>query len=155
MTTAQTDRWVGEDGRTPGRPGPHDFLNLEAHLSEEKWRIRSQVRSFVRERIEPNINERWERAHFPRELVPEMGSLGLLGMHLSGYGCAGKSAVTTALRHGARGRRLGAEDLRLGPGLPGDVREIHKLGTEEQKTVWLQPMARGEAMGCFGLTKPR
>jgi glutaryl-CoA dehydrogenase len=99
MTTAQTDRGVGEDGRrTPGRPGPHDFLNLEAHLSEEEWRNRSQVRYFVRERIEPNINEWWERAHFPRELVPEMGSLGLLGMHLSGYGCAGKSAVPSALR---------------------------------------------------------
>ena len=93
MTTAQTDRRPGGDGRTPGRPGPHDFLNLDAHLSDEERGIKDEIRSFVEERIRPNIKDWFERAHFPRELVPEMGSLGLLGMHLKGYGCAGKSAV--------------------------------------------------------------
>jgi alkylation response protein AidB-like acyl-CoA dehydrogenase len=96
MTTARTDR--REDGqRAPERPSPHDFLNMETHLSDEEKGIRDEVRSFVHERIEPNIREWWERAVFPRELVPEMGELGLLGMHLKGYGCAGKSAVSYGL----------------------------------------------------------
>ena len=155
MTTAQTDRGAGEDGRlTPGRPGPLDFLNLEAHLSEEERGIRGQVRPFVRERIEPNIKDWWERAHFPRELVPEMGALGLLGMHLSGYGCAGKSAVAYGLA--CMELEAGDSGLRTFVSVQGSLAmsAIHKFGSEEQKTEWLPSMARGEAIGCFGLTEP-
>jgi len=155
MTTAQTDRGAGEDGRrTPGRPGPHDFLNLEAHLSEEERSIRGQIRPFVRERIEPNIKDWWERAHFPRELVPEMGALGLLGMHLSGYGCAGKSAVAYGLA--CMELEAGDSGLRTFVSVQGSLAmsAIHKFGSEEQKTEWLPSMARGEAIGCFGLTEP-
>jgi glutaryl-CoA dehydrogenase len=85
------------DAGSSGRLGARDFLNIDAHLSGEEKEIRDEIRSFVRARIEPNIRGWWERAVFPRELVPELGSLGLLGMHLSGYGCAGKSAVSYTL----------------------------------------------------------
>ena len=93
MTTTAKQAGAG----TSGRPGAHDFLNIDVHLSGEERGVRDEIRSFVRVRIGPNIRGWWERAIFPRELVPELGSLGLLGMHLSGYGCAGKSAVSYTL----------------------------------------------------------
>jgi glutaryl-CoA dehydrogenase len=153
MTTAQTDRGPG-GRRTPERPDPHDFLNVDAHLSEEEKGIRIEVRSFVEERIRPNINDWWERAHFPRELVPEMGSLGVLGMHLEGYGCAGKGAVAYGLA--CMELEAGDSGLRTFVSVQGSLAmsAIHKFGSEEQKERWLPPMARGEAIGCFGLTEP-
>jgi glutaryl-CoA dehydrogenase len=152
MTTAQTHR--STDGRTPERPGPHDFLGIDAHLSEEERGIRSEVRSFVEERIQPNIKDWFERAHFPRELVPEMGTLGLLGMHLSGYGCAGKSSVAYGLA--CMELEAGDSGLRTFVSVQGSLAmsAIHKFGSEEQKERWLPPMARGEKIGCFGLTEP-
>jgi len=154
MTTAQTDRRSGGDGQTPGRPGPQDFLNVEAHLSDEEKEIRGKVRTFVEERIQPNIKDWFERAHFPRELVPEMGSLGLLGMHLKGYGCAGKSAVAYGLA--SMEIEAGDSGLRTFVSVQGSLAmsAIHKFGSEEQKERWLPPMARGETIGCFGLTEP-
>jgi glutaryl-CoA dehydrogenase len=153
MTTAQTDREPG-GRRTPGRPGPHDFLNVDAHLSEEEKEVRAEVRSFVEERIRPNINDWWEKARFPRELVPEMGSLGVLGMHLKGYGCAGKGAVACGLAY--MELEAGDSGLRTFVSVQGSLAmsAIHKFGSEEQKERWLPPMARGEAIGCFGLTEP-
>src|ERR671916_161943 len=153
MTTARTDRT--EDGRPASeRPGAHDFLRIEAHLSEEEVRTREDVRRFVRERIEPNIREWWERAIFPREIVPEMGSLGLLGMHLSGYRCAGKSAVEYGLA--CMELEAGDSGLRTFVSVQGSLAmsAIHKFGSEDQKQTWLPPMARGGAIGCFGLTEP-
>src|SRR3712207_3398834 len=154
MTTAQTDRRPGGDGRTPGRPGPHDFLNVEAHLSDEEKEIRGKVRAFVEERIQPNINDWFERAHFPRELVPEMGALGLLGMHLKGYGCAGKSAVAYGLA--CMELEAGDSGLRTFVSVQGSLAmsAIHKFGSEGHKEEWLPKMAKGEAIGCFGLTEP-
>src|SRR5215212_1027460 len=154
MTTAQTDRRSGGDGQTPGRPGPHDFLNVEAHLSDEEKEIRGKIRTFVEERIQPNIKDWFERAHFPSELVPEMGSLGLLGMHLSGYGCAGRSAVAYGLA--CMELEAGDSGLRTFVSVQGSLAmsAIHKFGSEEQKREWLPPMARGEKIGCFGLTEP-
>jgi glutaryl-CoA dehydrogenase len=139
---------------TSGRPGAHDFLNIDAHLSAEERGIGDEVRSFVRERIGPNIREWWERAVFPRELVPEMGSLGLLGMHLSGYGCAGKGAVSYGLA--CMELEAGDSGLRTFVSVQGSLAmsAIHKFGSEEQKQEWLPKMARGEAVGCFGLTEP-
>ncbi len=139
---------------TPGRPGAHDFLNIDAHLSGEERGIRDEVRSFVQERIGPNIREWWERALFPRELVPEMGSLGLLGMHLSGYGCAGESAVSYGLA--CMELEAGDSGLRTFVSVQGSLAmsAIHKFGSEEHKQEWLPKMARGEAIGCFGLTEP-
>src|ERR687894_2453595 len=153
MTTAQTDH--GTDGqRRPGRPSPHDFLDLGALLSEEERGIRERVRSFVEQRIRPNINGWFERAHFPRELVPEMGSLGVLGMHLSGYGCAGKSAVSYGLA--CMELEAGDSGLRTFVSVQGSLAmsAIHKFGSEEHKEEWLPAMARGEKIGCFALTEP-
>jgi glutaryl-CoA dehydrogenase len=154
MTTAQTDRGTDGDGRTPGRPGPHDFLNVDAHLSEEEKEVRAGVRAFVEDRIRPKISDWFERAHFPRELIPEMGTLGLLGMHLKGYGCAGKSAVVYGLA--CMELEAGDSGLRTFVSVQGSLAmsAIHKFGSEEQKERWLPPMARGEAVGCFGLTEP-
>ena len=152
MTTAPTNR--RDERRTPERPGPHDFLNIETHLSEEELKVRDEIRSFVEERIAPNIKEWWEGAIFPRELVPEMGSLGLLGMHLSGYGCAGKSAVVYGLA--CMEMEAGDSGLRTFVSVQGSLAmsAIHKFGSEEQRREWLPPMARGEKIGCFGLTEP-
>jgi glutaryl-CoA dehydrogenase len=150
MTTARTDR---RDERRK-LPNPHDFLSIEDHLSDGEKGVRDEVRSFVRERIEPNIREWWEKAIFPRELVPEMGRFGLLGMHLSGYGCAGRSAVEYGLA--CMELEAGDSGLRTFVSVQGSLAmsAIHKFGSEEQKQEWLPPMARGEAIGCFGLTEP-
>src|SRR5215203_4354512 len=152
MATTRATEQAGTG--TSGRPVAHDFLNIDAHLSGEEKGTREEVRSFVRERIEPNIRQWWERAVFPRELVPEMGALGLLGMHLSGYGCAGKSAVAYGLA--CMELEAGDSGLRTFVSVQGSsaMSAIHKFGSEEQKTEWLPSMARGEAIGCFGLTEP-
>ena len=154
MTPARTDRREEDGRRVPERPGPHDFLGIEAHLSEEELRTRADVRRFVRERIEPNIREWWERAIFPREIVPEMGSLGLLGMHLEGYGCAGRSAVEYGLA--CMELEAGDSGLRTFVSVQGSLAmsAIYKFGSEEQKQEWLPKMARGETIGAFGLTEP-
>src|SRR2546430_14054960 len=76
---------------------PLDFLDLDALLTEEERMIRDTVRQFVAERVMPGIEEWFERAEFPREVFPELGRLGLLGMHLSGYGCAGTNAGSYGL----------------------------------------------------------
>jgi glutaryl-CoA dehydrogenase len=156
MTPARTDRREEEEnGRSaPERPGPHDFLSIEAHLSDEELETRAEVRRFVRERIEPNIREWWERAVFPREIVPEMGSLGLLGMHLEGYGCAGRSAVEYGLA--CMELEAGDSGLRTFVSVQGSLAmsAIHKFGSEEHKQEWLPPMAHGKKIGCFGLTEP-
>jgi glutaryl-CoA dehydrogenase len=152
MTNARTDR---TDRRiAPDRPSPHDFLGVETHLSDEEKGIRDDVRSFVQDRMEPNIREWWERAIFPLELVPEMGRLGLLGMHLSGYGCAGKSAVSYGLA--CMELEVGDSGLRTFVSVQGSLAmsAIHKFGSEEQKREWLPKMASGETIGCFGLTEP-
>jgi glutaryl-CoA dehydrogenase len=136
------------------RPGPHDFLGVDAHLSGEEKRVRAEVRSFVEERIRPNIKDWWEKAIFPREIVPQMGELGLLGMHLKGYGCAGKGAVAYGLA--CMEVEAGDSGIRTFISVQGSLAmsAIHKFGSEEHKQDWLPPMARGEAIGCFGLTEP-
>jgi len=135
-------------------PEPLDFLNIDALLSEEEIRVREEVRRFVDERIKPNIQEWWEKAIFPREIVSQMGALGLLGMHLSGYGCAGKSAVAYGLA--CTELEAGDSGLRTFVSVQGSLAmsAIHKFGSEEQKEEWLPRMAKGEAIGCFGLTEP-
>lgn len=132
----------------------HDLLNLDALLSEGERAVRDDVRSFVRARIKPNIERWWEEAVFPRESVPEMGERGLLGMHLEGYGCAGKSAVEYGLA--CMELEAGDSGLRTFVSVQGSLAmsAIHKFGSEEQKQEWLPRMAKGEAIGCFGLTEP-
>ena len=137
-----------------GRADPKDFLDIDALLDGEERLVRDTVRRFVADRILPDIGEWFEAGVFPKELAKEMGALGLLGMHLDGYGCAGTNAVSyglacTELEFGDSGARSFVSvqgSLAMFP--------IHAYGSEEQKQAWLPRMAAGEAVGCFGLTEP-
>ncbi|MFE6499672.1 acyl-CoA dehydrogenase family protein [Kitasatospora sp. NPDC057738] len=139
----------------PTRIDPSDLLAVGDLLSDEERLIRDTVRRFTEERIRPHIGEWFERGVFPvRELAPELGALGVLGMHLDGYGCAGADAVA----YGVACMELEAADsgLRSFVSVQGSLamRSIHAFGSEEQKQRWLPGMAAGELIGCFGLTEP-
>jgi glutaryl-CoA dehydrogenase len=131
-----------------------DYLGLDALLSPGELAWRDTVRAFVRDRITPNIKTWYEQAVFPAELVPEMGRLGLLGAHLSGYGCPGRSAVEYGLA--ALEIEAGDSGLRTFVSVQGSLAmtAIHRFGSEEQKQRWLPGMATGDLIGCFGLTEP-
>jgi glutaryl-CoA dehydrogenase len=131
-----------------------DYLGLDALLSAEELAWRDTVRAFVRDRIRPNITDWYERAVFPAGIVAELGRLGLLGTHLSGYGCPGRSAVEYGLA--ALELEAGDSGLRTFVSVQGSLAmsAIAKFGTEAQKQRWLPPMAAGELIGCFGLTEP-
>ncbi|MBX3194746.1 MAG: acyl-CoA dehydrogenase family protein [Microbacteriaceae bacterium] len=135
-------------------PDPHDLLSIDSLLSEDELALRSRVRAFVDEAVRPRIAEWYEGAVFPVELIPRFAELGLLGMHLTGYGCAGRSAV----EYGIAAAELEAGDsgLRTFVSVQGSLAmsAIHKHGSEEQKVRWLPGMASGEIIGCFGLTEP-
>jgi glutaryl-CoA dehydrogenase len=135
-------------------PSPLDFLAIDRLLSEEERLIRNTVRSFVTEKVLPEIAGWFERGELPRELAKELGSLGLLGMHLQGYGCAGTNAVSYGLA--VLELEAGDSGLRSLVSVQGSLVmfPIHRYGSEEQKQQWLPPMATGEAIGCFGLTEP-
>ncbi|MEU8920254.1 acyl-CoA dehydrogenase family protein [Kitasatospora sp. NPDC048545] len=139
----------------PTRIDPADLLAVGDLLSDEERLIRDTVRRFTEERIRPHIGDWFERGVFPaRELAPELGALGVLGMHLDGYGCAGAGAVA----YGVACMELEAADsgLRSFVSVQGSLamRSIHAFGSEEQKQRWLPGMAAGELIGCFGLTEP-
>jgi glutaryl-CoA dehydrogenase len=131
-----------------------DFLQLAGHLSEEERAIQDATRRFVDERVQPEVAGWFERGVFPRELAKELGALGLLGMHLDGYGCAGVNAVS----YGLASLELEAGDsgLRSFASVQGSLAmfPIRRYGSEEQKAQWLPRMAAGEVVGCFGLTEP-
>jgi len=131
-----------------------DYLGLDALLSAEELAWRDTVRAFVRDRIKPNIKDWYEKAVFPAEIAAEMGRLGLLGTHLSGYGCPGRSAVEYGLA--AMELEAGDSGLRTFVSVQGSLAmsAIRKFGTEAQKQRWLPGMAAGELIGCFGLTEP-
>ncbi|HLX57452.1 MAG TPA: acyl-CoA dehydrogenase family protein [Ktedonobacteraceae bacterium] len=135
-------------------PSATDLYNIDHLLSEEERMVRDTVRKFVNERVMPIIGEHFEAGTFPRELIPEIADLGLLGMHLEGYGCAGLSAVCYGLA--CQELEAGDSGLRSFVSVQGSLAmfPIHKFGSEEQKQRWLPPMASGEAIGCFGLTEP-
>jgi glutaryl-CoA dehydrogenase len=131
-----------------------DYLDLDSLLSAEELALRDRVRGFVDERLRPNIAGWYEAGHFPREIAPELGELGLLGMHLDGYGCAGRGAVEYGLA--AMELEAGDSGLRTFVSVQGSLAmsAIHKFGSEAQKQRWLPGMAAGELIGCFGLTEP-
>ena len=131
-----------------------DLLNLTGLFSDAEIELRDKVRAFVDERFRPNIADWYENAIFPREIVAEMGELGLLGMHLHGYGCPGRSAVEYGLA--AMELEAGDSGLRTFVSVQGSLAmsAIHKFGSEEQKNRYLPGMAKGEIIGCFGLTEP-
>lgn len=128
---------------------------LDQLLESEEIQIRDTVRKFAHEKIRPHIGEWFEAATLPaRDLAKELGSLGVLGMHLDGYGCAGMSATS----YGLACLELEAVDsgIRSLVSVQGSLAmfSIHHWGSEDQKQEWLPKMATGEAIGCFGLTEP-
>jgi len=131
-----------------------DFLALDSVLSEDEREIRDMVRAFVADRVLPSIAEWFEQGQFPRPLVAELGRLGLLGMHLDGYGCAGASATEYGLV--CMELEAGDSGVRSLVSVQGSLCmfAIHRWGSEEQKQQWLAPMSAGELIGCFGLTEP-
>jgi glutaryl-CoA dehydrogenase len=131
-----------------------DLYNVEHMLTEEERMVRDTVHKFVQERVLPMIGTHFEEGTFPRELVPALAELGLLGMHLDGYGCAGLNAVCYGLA--CQELEAGDSGLRSFVSVQGSLVmfPIYAFGSEEQKRHWLPRMARGEAIGCFGLTEP-
>src|ERR1700729_797472 len=135
-------------------PAPTDLLRIDDELNDEERLVRDTVRKFAADRILPDIADWFEAGTLPKELFPEIGKLGLLGMHLTGYGCAGMGAIA----YGVACRELEAADsgLRSLVSVQGSLSmfPIWKYGSDEQKEEWLPRMAAGEALGCFGLTEP-
>lgn len=145
MTTATT---------APPALQPHDYLNVDALLSDEERAIRDAVRAFVQDNVVGQVGDWFEQGTIPRELAPELGKLGVLGMHLEGYGCAGASA--TAYGIACLELEAGDSGVRSLVSVQGSLAmfAIWRWGSEEQKQEWLPRMAAGEAIGCFGLTEP-
>ncbi len=137
----------------PGLIDPRDFLNIDALLNDQERLLRDTVRRFVADKVLPDVAEWFEAGTFPRELGAEMGALGLLGMHLDGYGCAGTSNVEYGLA--CLELEAGDSGTRSFVSVQGSLAmfPIRAYGSEEQKQQWLPAMAAGEAVGCFGLTE--
>ena len=131
-----------------------DYYGIEELLSEEERLARDTVRAFVDEKIMPRIAKHFRDGTFPMDLVPEFGRLGLLGTTLTGYGCAGMSSVAYGLV--CQELERGDSGIRSFCSVQGSLAmyPIHTWGSEEQKQKWLPAMARGEKIGCFGLTEP-
>ena len=130
-----------------------DFLNIDALLTDEERLIRDTVRAFVRDRILPDISQWFEDGILPKEIAGELGKLGLLGMHLEGYGCPGTSAVAYGLA--CMELEAGDAGIRSFASVQGSLAmyAIHRWGSDAQKNEWLPHMATGERIGCFGLTE--
>jgi glutaryl-CoA dehydrogenase len=144
-----------QEQETMSAPDPFDFLDIDAELSGEERDIRDAVRGYAADQLAPHVAEWYENGKLPAiELAKGLGQLGLLGMHLEGYGCSGTSAVA----YGVACRELEAVDsgLRSFVSVQGSLAmyAIHQWGSEEHKQEWLPKMAVGEALGCFGLTEP-
>lgn len=149
------DRRVTDEG-VSSVPGSElsALIDAEALLDDDEQRIAEATREFVAKRIRPNIAQWFESGSTPRELATELGSLGLLGMHLTGYGCAGANAVS----YGMACLELEAGDsgVRSFVSVQGSLAmfSIWRYGSEEQKQQWLPLLASGAAIGCFALTEP-
>jgi len=137
------------------RLNPLDLFNVRAELTEEECMVQDSVARYVDEQAIPVMREAFEQHRFPRELIPQVAELGLLGSSLEGYDCAGMNSICYGL--------ICQELERADSGLRSFVSvqsslvmfPIHAYGSEEQKQRWLPAMARGEAIGCFGLTEPQ
>jgi glutaryl-CoA dehydrogenase len=133
--------------------GPLELLDVDHLLTVDERDIQVEVRDFVDRRVKPSIGDWYERGEVDLGLMKEAGSLGLLGMHLEGYGCAGTNAVSYGLA--CLELEAGDSGVRSMVSVQGSLAmfAIWKFGTEDQKNTWLPPMATGEAIGCFGLTE--
>src|SRR6516165_3717494 len=136
------------------QPGRLDLLQIDDQLTADERLVRDTVRSYTADRVLPHIADWFEAGILPRELLPELGKLGLLGMHLTGYGCAGMGAIA----YGVACRELEAADsgLRSLVSVQGSLAmfPIWRYGLDEQKDEWLPRMATGEAIGCVVLSEP-
>lgn len=134
---------------------PLDYVDIWSQLSDEERAITTTVREYVTENITDKIGDWFENAEFPaRQIAPELGKIGLLGMHLDGYGCAGTNAVSYGLA--CLELEAGDSGLRSFVSVQGSLAmfPIHAYGSEEQRQTWLPKMAEGSVIGCFGLTEP-
>ncbi len=133
---------------------PHDVLAIDALLSDEERLLRDTVRQLVTDKILPEVGEWFDAGTFPKEMAKEFGSLGLLGMHLEGYGCAGTSATAYGLA--CLELEAGDSGARSFVSVQGSLAmfPIWAFGSEEHKQRWLPGMAAGDLIGCFGLTEP-
>ena len=135
-------------------PDPRDFLALDDQLDDTERAVRDTVRDYAASELAPHVADWFERGTLPREIAKGLGQLGVFGMHLTGYGCAGAGAIA----YGVACRELEACDsgLRSAASVQGSLSmyPIWRYGSEEQKNEWLPRMATGEAVGCFGLTEP-
>src|ERR1700689_2899267 len=131
-----------------------DFLRLDDELAEDETLVRDAVARLVDERVLPIIGECFETGRFARELLPALAELGVFGCSLQGYGCAGLSAISYGLI--CRELERGDSALRSFVSVQSSLcmYPIHAFGSEAQKQHWLPRMARGEGIGCFGLTEP-
>jgi glutaryl-CoA dehydrogenase len=138
----------------PPALNPRDYLGLDRQLSDEERDIRDTVRAFVADKVTPNVGDWFEQGTIPLELAKELGALGVLGMHLEGYGCAGASATAYGLA--CMELEAGDSGIRSLVSVQGSLAmfAIWRWGSEEQKNEWLPRMAAGDAIGCFGLTEP-
>jgi glutaryl-CoA dehydrogenase len=156
MADVVSERPAGAPAAPPHVPLPPatDLYAIDALLSEDERLVRDTVREFVRQRVLPIIGEHFEAGTFPRELIPAIAEMGLLGMHLEGYGCAGMSAVAYGLA--CQELEFGDSGLRSFVSVQGSLAmfPIHRYGSEEQKARYLPEMAAGRLIGCFGLTEP-
>ena len=136
-----------------GPPDPLDFLDIDHLLTDEERQVRDLVREWVRDNVLPGIEEWFEAGRFPKEMAIQLGSLGLLGMHLDGYGCLGANAVAYGLA--CLELEAGDSGFRSFVSVQGSLCmfPIWRFGSEEQKQYWLPRMAAGEVIGCFGLTE--
>ena len=131
-----------------------DYLLIDSQFSEQELLVRQTARQFVDERVLPLIRDCFNQAHFPKELIPEMGRLGFLGANIEGYGCAGMSNVEYGLVMQEIER--GDSGLRSFVSVQGALvmYPILTFGSEDQKQFWLPRLQSGSAIGCFGLTEP-
>ncbi len=133
---------------------PLELFDTNRLLDADERDIAATVRKFVDTRLKPNVEEWFESATLPRELAREFGELGVLGMHLDGYGCAGTNAVSYGLA--CLELEAGDSGFRSFVSVQGSLSmfSIYRYGSEEQKNEWLPRLAAGDAIGCFGLTEP-
>jgi glutaryl-CoA dehydrogenase len=131
-----------------------DFFDVSRHFTPEERAIRDTVRAFVDARVLPVVGDHFEKGTFPTELIPEIARLGLLGCNLQGYGCAGASEIAYGLAMQELER--GDSGIRSFASVQGSLvmYPIHAFGSDAQKEKYLPKMARGEIIGCFGLTEP-
>jgi glutaryl-CoA dehydrogenase len=132
---------------------PFELFDINRLLDDDERDIASTVRRFVDDRLRPNVADWFESGTLPKELAKEFGGLGLMGMHLDGYGCAGTNAVSYGLA--CMELEAGDSGFRSFVSVQGSLSmfSIHRYGSEEQKQQWLPRLAAGDAIGCFGLTE--